>query len=219
MITPIRSAAIALALADPRRLRQLRGQGAREPHHAHPHRDGTRGYDCERKRAERRSRSASSKRPPSSTSPACRCRSPTARSPTSRTRSGTRNPRGCSSRLIAETIRARGDRLVVDGDDPGAQAAMRISGTLREFGYDARTWRGRAGARRRQARRRQQHGDESAFEARVPGVSRSNPLLSARRSTRPRTGLQARSRPGWGNRLLKPSFCLAGASIGPARRR
>lgn len=43
------------------------------------------------------------------------------------------------SRLIAETIRARGNRLVVDGDDPGAQADTRISGTLREFGYDART--------------------------------------------------------------------------------
>lgn len=43
------------------------------------------------------------------------------------------------SRLIAETIRARGGRLVVDGDDPGAQAQTRISGTLREFGYDART--------------------------------------------------------------------------------
>ena len=42
-------------------------------------------------------------------------------------------------RLIAETIRARSDRLVIDGDDPGAQAQMRVSGTLREFGYDART--------------------------------------------------------------------------------
>ena len=43
------------------------------------------------------------------------------------------------SRLIAETIRSKSDRLVIDGDDPGAQAVTRISGTLREFGYDART--------------------------------------------------------------------------------
>ena len=43
------------------------------------------------------------------------------------------------SRLIAETLRSKGNRLVVDGDDPGAQAITRISGTLREFGYDART--------------------------------------------------------------------------------
>ena len=42
-------------------------------------------------------------------------------------------------RLIAETIRARTNRLVIDGDDPGALAETRISGTLREFGYDART--------------------------------------------------------------------------------
>lgn len=42
-------------------------------------------------------------------------------------------------RLIAETIRARTGRLVIDGDDPGALAATRVSGALREFGYDART--------------------------------------------------------------------------------
>lgn len=42
-------------------------------------------------------------------------------------------------RLIAETIRSKSDRLVIDGDDPGALAELRVSGTLREFGYDART--------------------------------------------------------------------------------
>ena len=42
-------------------------------------------------------------------------------------------------RLIAETIRTRSDRLVVDGDDPGAMAQLRVSGVLREMGYDART--------------------------------------------------------------------------------
>jgi cholesterol transport system auxiliary component len=73
------------------------------------------------------------------------------------------------SRLIAETIRARGDRLVVDGDDPGAQAMTRISGTLREFGYDARTGEvvlvldaAKLGAGSSVVTKR--------FEARVPGV-------------------------------------------------
>ena len=41
-------------------------------------------------------------------------------------------------RLIAETIRARSGRLVIDGDDPGAMAEDRLTGTLRTFGYDAR---------------------------------------------------------------------------------
>lgn len=73
-------------------------------------------------------------------------------------------------RLIAETIRARGDRLVIDGDDPGAQAQTRVSGTLREFGYDARTSEvvlvldaAKAGAGSSVTTRR--------FEARVPGVA------------------------------------------------
>ncbi|QZD94751.1 ABC-type transport auxiliary lipoprotein family protein [Qipengyuania gelatinilytica] len=42
-------------------------------------------------------------------------------------------------RLIAETIRTRSNRVVVDGDDPGALATNRLTGTLREFGYDARS--------------------------------------------------------------------------------
>lgn len=72
-------------------------------------------------------------------------------------------------RLIAETIRTRSDRLVIDGDDPGAQASLRVSGVLREFGYDARTGEvvvvldaARAGAGSSVTTRR--------FEARVPGV-------------------------------------------------
>ena len=72
-------------------------------------------------------------------------------------------------RLIAETIRARSDRLVIDGDDPGAQAELRVSGTLREFGYDARTGEvvlvldaAKAGEGSSVVTRR--------FEARVPGV-------------------------------------------------
>jgi cholesterol transport system auxiliary component len=72
-------------------------------------------------------------------------------------------------RLIAETIRARSDRLVIDGDDPGALAERRVTGALREFGYDARTGEVvvvldavRAGTGSSVTTRR--------FEARVPGV-------------------------------------------------
>ncbi|MEZ5680338.1 MAG: ABC-type transport auxiliary lipoprotein family protein [Erythrobacter sp.] len=42
-------------------------------------------------------------------------------------------------RLVAETIRANSGRLVIDGDDPGALSVDRVGGTLRSFGYDART--------------------------------------------------------------------------------
>lgn len=72
-------------------------------------------------------------------------------------------------RLIAETIRVRSDRLVVDGDDPGVSAETRVSGTVREMGYDARTGEvvlvldaAKAGAGSNVVTRR--------FEARVPGV-------------------------------------------------
>lgn len=42
-------------------------------------------------------------------------------------------------RLLAETVRARTNRLVIDGDDPGLIASSQLRGTLRNFGYDART--------------------------------------------------------------------------------
>lgn len=42
-------------------------------------------------------------------------------------------------RLLAETIRTRSDRVVIDGDDPGVSANDRLQGSLRTFGYDART--------------------------------------------------------------------------------
>ena len=41
--------------------------------------------------------------------------------------------------LVAETIRSRTNRVVVDGDDPGVNATDRLHGSLRSFGYDART--------------------------------------------------------------------------------
>ena len=42
-------------------------------------------------------------------------------------------------RLMAETLRARSGRVVIDGDDPGVLATDRLTGSLRNFGYDART--------------------------------------------------------------------------------
>jgi len=72
-------------------------------------------------------------------------------------------------RLLAEAIRTRSDRVVIDGDDPGVLANSRLGGTLREFGYDVatssvvvsfdavRTGEGTAVTTRR-------------FEAMVPGV-------------------------------------------------
>ena len=41
------------------------------------------------------------------------------------------------ARLLAETIRARQTRLVIEGDDVRFTAATRLSGTLVEMGYDA----------------------------------------------------------------------------------
>lgn len=72
-------------------------------------------------------------------------------------------------RLIAETIRARSGRVVIDGDDPGVFAETRLHGTLREFGFDARTGEAvvaidmvRSGEGSQVTTRR--------FQARVPGV-------------------------------------------------
>lgn len=42
-------------------------------------------------------------------------------------------------RLLAETLRARTSRVVIDGDDPGVLATTRLTGVVRDFGYDART--------------------------------------------------------------------------------
>ncbi|TAD72951.1 MAG: ABC transporter [Sphingomonadales bacterium] len=40
-------------------------------------------------------------------------------------------------RLVGETIRARGQAMVVDGDDTATLATMRLRGTLIDMGYDA----------------------------------------------------------------------------------
>lgn len=42
-------------------------------------------------------------------------------------------------RLLAETIRARTGRLVVDGESPSIGAETRLQGSIGAFGYDART--------------------------------------------------------------------------------
>lgn len=42
-------------------------------------------------------------------------------------------------RMLAETIRTRTGRLVVDGETPDFAAAVRVQGTLGAFGYDAQT--------------------------------------------------------------------------------
>lgn len=40
--------------------------------------------------------------------------------------------------LLAETLRAKGSRLVLEGDETEAQGRLRLSGRLRDMGYDAR---------------------------------------------------------------------------------
>ncbi|WP_394730865.1 ABC-type transport auxiliary lipoprotein family protein [Altererythrobacter sp. GH1-8] len=42
-------------------------------------------------------------------------------------------------RVVAETIRAETGQFVIDGDDPSLFADIHLRGTLREFGYDARS--------------------------------------------------------------------------------
>ena len=42
-------------------------------------------------------------------------------------------------RLVAETIRTGTGRVVIDGDVPSVATSDRLHGTLREFGYDARS--------------------------------------------------------------------------------
>ncbi len=42
-------------------------------------------------------------------------------------------------RLLAETIRAKSGRLVIDGEETAIVPETRLRGTLREFGFDART--------------------------------------------------------------------------------
>jgi len=77
--------------------------------------------------------------------------------------------------LIAETLRAKGSRLVLD-TDPGAGNTLRLGGRLLDMGYDARTLEAVV---RFDAVRTQPGGriDTKRFEARVPGVSAKPAVL------------------------------------------
>lgn len=72
--------------------------------------------------------------------------------------------------LLAETLRARGTRLVFEDTQPIAATGMRLSGTLREMGYDARA---AAAIVRYDAVKEMPGGavETRRFEASVPGVS------------------------------------------------
>ncbi len=76
--------------------------------------------------------------------------------------------------LLAETLRARGNRLVVEGgikraDDAGTGSGLRLGGRLQMMGFDART---RAAVVRFDALKLAGGGkiETRRFEARVPGV-------------------------------------------------
>ncbi len=72
-------------------------------------------------------------------------------------------------RLLAETIRVRGNRVVLDGGDLPPAGTAELNGMLREFGYDART---SSAIVRYDATRRLDDGtlQSRRFEASVPGV-------------------------------------------------
>lgn len=78
-------------------------------------------------------------------------------------------------RLVAETLRAQTSRVVIDGDDPGVVATTRLTGVVREFGYDART---SSVVVRFDAMRLDGEGSGGVttrrFEAVVPGVAPEN---------------------------------------------
>ncbi len=78
-------------------------------------------------------------------------------------------------RLVAETLRAKGSRLVLD-TDPGAGNTLRLGGRLLDMGYDARTLEAVV---RFDAVRTQPGGriDTRRFEARVPNVSAKPAVL------------------------------------------
>lgn len=73
-------------------------------------------------------------------------------------------------RLIAETLRTNTGRVVFDGDDAGASAEQFLRGTVRDFGYDARS---RSVLVRFDAVRSNGQGgvETRRFEARVSDVS------------------------------------------------
>lgn len=73
-------------------------------------------------------------------------------------------------RLLAETIRARGNRLVLEGNDDRTGAKSQLSGRLLDMGYDAQT---RTVIVRFDALRENPDGsiDARRFENVVPGIA------------------------------------------------
>lgn len=80
------------------------------------------------------------------------------------------NPARLFRHLLAETVRTRSNRVVLDGGDPPPAGTARLDGTLREFGYDARS---SSVMVRFDAMRRMEDGalQTRRFEASVPGVA------------------------------------------------
>ena len=82
------------------------------------------------------------------------------------------------ARVISETIRAKGTRLVVGESDLQYAAAVKLTGQLTEFGYDAASG---SAIVRYDAVLQQGPGRITTrrFEATVPGVAASGPAVSA----------------------------------------
>ncbi len=81
--------------------------------------------------------------------------------------------------LLAETIRARGNRLVLEGGDSDGQAKTTLSGRLIDMGYDARR---QSVIVRYDALREETGGAVTSrrFEAIVPGVpAKARPVATA----------------------------------------
>ena len=90
----------------------------------------------------------------------------------------TEKPARLFARLLSETIRAKGTRLVVGESDLQYAAAVKLTGQLTDFGYDAASdsavvrYDAVLQTADRQVRTRR-------FEATVPGVTASGPAVSA----------------------------------------
>lgn len=71
--------------------------------------------------------------------------------------------------LLAETIRSRSGRMVLDNDDTGVAPEMQLRGALRDFGYDARS----SSVVVRYDAIREQGGTATTrrFEAVIPGIA------------------------------------------------
>ena len=81
-------------------------------------------------------------------------------------------------RLVSETIRARGARLVVGENDLQFAAATKLTGQLTEFGYDAAS---SSAVVRYDAVLQAPDGQirERRFEATVPGIAATGPAVAA----------------------------------------